>query len=312
MKILLTIIIPTFNSEIYIEKLLLFLLKDKTIKKEIIVIDDASTDSTKDIVLKYKEIILISNKKNRGVSNCRNQGIKKASGTYLSFIDSDDFVSKNYFTEIKNNISNKFDLLIYGTKLIYSDKSKYIKLPNKKEISKIDLLNSQNLLLDISIGQWVTNKVFKSSVIKHNNIIFDEKLTTGEDLNFMLRYLLKCKKIKIINKYLYYYNRNNINSLTRQNICLLPERVHKNNQLIKKIYIENKLPIEYFYEYEKNMYIYIFKNIYKQNFSKTKKLEIFQRNIKLNYKDAYNKMEDRLLNTKNKIEIYNILGGDNE
>ena len=92
-----SIIVPIYNVEKYLTECLQSVLKQSYQYYEIICINDASTDNSYDILLKYaknnKKIIVINNKKNRGLSYCRNQGIEKAKGDYILFVDSDDYIS---------------------------------------------------------------------------------------------------------------------------------------------------------------------------------------------------------------------------
>ena len=116
-NILISIIIPVYNVEKYIEKCL-DSLADLDIENEIILINDGSTDKSLEKIEKYRESnpekkILLFTQKNQGQAAARNKGIKNAKGRYISFIDSDDFVDiEKYNRFIKITIENNLDLSI--------------------------------------------------------------------------------------------------------------------------------------------------------------------------------------------------------
>ena len=100
-----SIIIPCYNSKKYIERCLNSILKDKLKEKEIILINDGSTDNTLEIIEEYSKKnkdIKIINQKNKGQSISRNNGLKEAKGKYIAFVDSDDWVEKDYFYKLYN------------------------------------------------------------------------------------------------------------------------------------------------------------------------------------------------------------------
>lgn len=112
-----SIIIPCYNSAKWIEKCLKSIPKREDI--EIICINDGSTDKTNDIILKYmskskKTIEIIGYKSNKGVSYARNQGIDKAKGEYLLFLDSDDYIDAKVFNKIVDNyLEGEYDMIFY-------------------------------------------------------------------------------------------------------------------------------------------------------------------------------------------------------
>ncbi len=277
-------IIPIYNSAEYIDNLLQKIISIIPDNFEIVLVDDNSEDGSRQILEKYKKydfIKIIFNKINMGVSYSRNIGLKNSNAKYVTFIDSDDFISDLYFKEIVKKINDKCDLIIFGTTLVYQNKKNMIPFKYSEHMTKQDLFN-ENVLLDIPIANWVTNKVFKYEIIERNNLQFDEKYKTGEDLNFMLEYLPKANNILFINKYLYYYNRTNEHSLTKNNIKNLAKNTYRNNKNIENFFCKHQLSMDYFYQYKKDIFIYVFESVYKRNITKTEKMKIFSENIKLN------------------------------
>lgn len=278
-----SIIIPMYNSQEYIERAINSVISQNYDNYEIILIDDCSIDNTINICNRYlsDNIKLLKLEKNSGVSSARNTGINNASGDYIIFLDSDDWLDNNALTTIANAVISS-DLIIYGTS--YNRKNGIYKqpLPISKSLLKKDLLSDLFLLLDVSIAHWVTNKAFKTSIIKENNILFDVNIKMGEDLDFCLRYIEKINRLTIIENYLYFYDRTNDNSLTNSNISTLPERTKFNNDNIEKFLIRNNVYLSDFKTYKKNLFNYVESKINQSNYSSEEKIILLNKNKLLN------------------------------
>ena len=213
---IISIIVPVYNSELYLKNCIESLI-NQTIKDiEIILIDDGSTDDSCNICKMYSEYdsrIKLISKKNEGVSICRNIGISNALGQYIMFCDSDDRVDKKWCEELLNSISNGYDISVCGFKWIDNDKIVNKVFCNNKEtvyISKQDIFK----LREKDIFNVLWNKIFKANIIKDNNILFDTNLSLGEDVIFILDYLKNMNKnIGIVNETLYYYSFKRENNL---------------------------------------------------------------------------------------------------
>lgn len=211
MNDLISIIIPFLNSEKTLNRCIESILNQTINNYEIILIDNNSTDSSKNIALTYSKkykFIHCYNIKDRNVSLARNKGLSEAKGNIICFIDSDDIINKNYLKIMYDNFKNN-DLVICNftsNKYMLNDKIKYI-----KEIDKNDAFNL--ILKNKNIRGYVWNKLFKKDIIKNNNIIFNKNLKIGEDIEFVFNYLKFSKNIVFINSNLYYYNMNENNSV---------------------------------------------------------------------------------------------------
>ena len=208
-----SVIIPVYNSSTYLRKCLDSVVNQTLKDIEIIIINDGSTDDSKNIIEeytgKYKNIIFID-QENKGIGKTRNIGIKMATGEYITFVDSDDYIKENMLEEYyKYAKKHNFDLVI----------GSYIKKINNKEIifenNKFKTGNvktTPQILYLIEYGPWA--KLYKREMIINNNIYFDEK-RKYEDMPFVSKALLKSKLIgQITEPYYYYIIHNNSETTT--------------------------------------------------------------------------------------------------
>lgn len=135
MSVQISVIIPAYNAEKYIKKCLDSIVGQSVSNIEVIIIDDGSVDNTKSICNEYAakySFIKVLSKKNGGQSSARNLGIKNASGDYLMFVDSDDFLEDNIFLSLKSALSvMRPDVLIGNYNSFFLDDDKEEKVPNK-------------------------------------------------------------------------------------------------------------------------------------------------------------------------------------
>lgn len=216
MNSLVSIIVPVYNCEKYMEACIESILIQSYDNIEVIIIDDGSTDNTYNIIKEYinkDKRIKYFKQENLGPSIARNRGIEKANGEYLIFIDSDDFIEKIYVEKLVNEIKGKnFDIVCCG----YIDKSKYgvVKLNdfwiNKYELNKKEFLSC----ICNGVGGVLWAKIFSKDIIIENKIRMDPKIFMSEDLIFILEYCKYINRIGVINECLYHYNRLNYSSIS--------------------------------------------------------------------------------------------------
>ena len=209
-----SIIVPVYNCEKYLSKCLDSLSTQTYKNIEIIVVNDGSTDNSINIVKekskKDKRIIIID-QKNSGVSTARNNGLKKAIGEYVVFVDSDDYLANDFVNYMLELITTNDSDFAYSIK-------KYIKKDEKQSLSltkkKVSSNESVAILLnpDTTVGCW--NKIYKRKFLEENNLYFLTNLYYGEGLNFIIRTSLATDKIIIGNKKVYFYRKDNMSSAT--------------------------------------------------------------------------------------------------
>ena len=205
MKDLISVIIPVYNVERYLDKCLESITKQTYKDLEIIVIDDGSTDNSGNICLKWSKLdkrIKVYHQENNGSANARNYGLNKSHGKYILFIDSDDYISECAIEVLVNEIEDN-----YLVGLILKNNSKKNKriIYSTKEFLKLNL-KTKNLGCGGCCGYLFERK-------KIDSLKFNENLYLLEDVLFLYEYLTKIEKIKYVNEY-YFYN-NNLNSITK-------------------------------------------------------------------------------------------------
>lgn len=194
-----SIIIPMFNAEKYIQKCLesigTNLIEEGKI--EVILINDGSTDTTnnicKDFIKQHpSNTIKMYYQENAGVSSARNYGINVATGEYLMFVDADDCLQPEWFTIVNESIKNNEDIYYYSTKLNQVSK--------QQMISYIVGNNKEHIIFAAPFS-----KIFKRSFICQENIRFKRGIINGEDMLFNLEALLKTDRFQIVSKSFYQY-----------------------------------------------------------------------------------------------------------
>ena len=196
---LISIIIPAYNVEQYLTACLSSIEQQTYQNFEVILIDDGSIDSTGvicDTVATKDDRFKVIHQKNQGVSVARNKGIEEARGEYIAFIDSDDKITPEYLS----SFSLKNDIEIQGH-VIYENNIQrnviYSKRKVQKDVAKVFCLGPFN--------SAVWGKIFKTSIIKDNKIVFPVNLCFSEDTIFLLQYIKHCKTLAVFDAAEYIY-----------------------------------------------------------------------------------------------------------
>lgn len=201
-----SIIVPIYNVQGYLEKCLNSLLTQTFKDIEIICVNDGSTDNSltilQDFAVKDKRIIIID-KPNEGVSAARNVGLKKASGKYVMFVDGDDWLEPETCAECYTKITQDHsDMLAFNFKDVFSNNKVQIHDKLQAVPYKHPFLFSKCPDEFFYIMTSVCGKLFK----RHNNIKFSTNIKKGEDAVYYWEYCLKFNpQISIINKAFYNY-----------------------------------------------------------------------------------------------------------
>lgn len=203
----LSVIIPVYNSEKYLNRSIESLLNQTYKNIEIILVDDGSTDSSPeicDLFAEKEKNISVIHKENGGVSSARNAGFDVAQGEYIAFLDSDDYLSnKIYKTLIEDIETNNADIAISGFSREVGKNTfvPYCKDKFEKEFSREEMIS--NLLQNRYYSCSINNVVFRKDVVK--DIKFDVKISYNEDLLYLFNIMKKCKTAYFTSEPLYFY-----------------------------------------------------------------------------------------------------------
>lgn len=240
MENLVSIVIPIYNVEKYLDRCINSIVSQTYKNLEIILVDDGSSDNCPQMCDAWAEKdnrIKVIHKQNAGLGMARNSGMEIATGKYVLFVDSDDYidvcsVQKSVFVASKNEPQ----IVMFG----HNDFDDYGKIKPLK--IKSDKLNfeGKDLLEDLlpglfaydrGLGVRTGNKMFLLDLLKSNNIFFkSEREIISEDAFFLLEVFKFVKKVSILPENLYYYYRN-ANSLTS---TYKEDRPEKNKQFLLK------------------------------------------------------------------------------
>ena len=188
-----SVIVPVYNVERYLEKCLNSLMNQTLAEIEIIVVNDGSEDNSKKIIddfqQKYPLIIRSFSKENGGLSDARNFGLDKATGEFVGFVDSDDYVSETMFEEMYQLAKkHSAEMVICNLQKVDEDGNvtqKLTQIPHMPE--KIELANNLSVFSDISY--FACNKIFKRELF-HNK--YFKKGVHFEDIQLIPQLLLEC------------------------------------------------------------------------------------------------------------------------
>jgi len=225
-----SIIVPIYNSEKYLGYCLNSIVSQTYYNIEIILVNDGSTDGSINICENYANLdsrISIINSTNCGVSHARNLGISYAKGKYILFVDSDDIIASKMVETLVTSIE------MYNAEIAFCG-MKIIKEKSRGEIRVVDEFNSSMigkecvlgekefcenfpyLLLHTVILEGPCNRLYKSDILKNNNLLFQEDVSLGEDFIFNLKYYSHCKKYIFLSESYYYYRQHNGETLTNK------------------------------------------------------------------------------------------------
>lgn len=239
MKIKVSILVPIYGVEKYIEQCVVSLMEQTYDNMEYIFVNDCTKDSSinilREVINRYPQrkshVQIITHERNRGLAAARNTALDASTGDYLWHVDSDDWIAQDAVEKLVNKaVNEKADIIIFdyynirrnGTNrslINYKDRKSYI----------------SNILLH-SIAGSVWNKFFNANFYRNSGVRSIEGLNHGEDYAIIPRLLHKAQKISLLDEALYFYNLTNQSSYTR-NINL---------KSINNAYLAYQINMDYF------------------------------------------------------------------
>lgn len=308
MKIKVSIIVPVYGVEKYIDKCLNSLVKQSLKEIEIIVVNDGTKDNSQKIidkyVKKYPDKIKSYIKENGGQGSARNYGLKKASGEYIGYVDSDDFVEKDMYKKLYNKAKeNNYDIVVCGNYNVSED------YQNKNIDAFINNYNTD--LENIFFGKMaVWNKIYKRDILIKNKLEFKEKVWY-EDLAFTLKAIMNSNTFAFIDEPLYDYLIREGSTMNNSNVQRNLEILDAFNDILS--YIQHNKKEEYFSKIEflaiDHIYISAIVRVLKAEADDKVKRETINKLIDYMNKKFPNYKNNKYINTlsKNRKIIYKLI-----
>ncbi|MEX2484637.1 MAG: glycosyltransferase family 2 protein [Brumimicrobium sp.] len=267
-----SIIIPCYNSERFIERTIYSVLKQSVSELEIIVVNDGSTDSSRDLIERIIDPrIRLINTENNGVSKARNIGLQESRGKYILFLDSDDLIQRDYLKNAMEKLeSDIYDFCTFPITYI-NEKDKFIEMKSTLR-GTYENIQFEIATFSKNISACPSAYVYKRKSLLNHGLCFNEKLQSPEDRYFLLevgRYLKGCL---IKNGILMYRvtasslsNNKNINLIKMQEAYL--NQVIENNLIqsndVRNVFIRKmsyQLFIDYLKKFNIRSIVYLYRN----------------------------------------------------
>lgn len=210
MQVKVSVIIPVYNTAPYLKECLDSLMNQTLKEIEIICIDDGSTDDSLDILREYEKYdkrMKVIQQNNSGVSVARNQGIEHASGEFIHFMDSDDYISSDTYEFLYNKLQEReFDIIVFGGESFPTNEWCDNNLSTRNTTYYNESFHC--LFNESGTRPFSCNKLYRTSIIKDNNILFNEKLPLGEDVAFLYLVFPLADTIVFTSEKFYFYRQN--------------------------------------------------------------------------------------------------------
>ncbi len=200
-----SVIVPVYNAEKYLSQCLDSLLHQTYDNMEVIVVDDGSSDASLAICehfAKKSSKFRIITGKNYGVSHARNIGMRMASGTYMTFVDADDYLVSSAIARMAYQMQNH-DMCVCAHARIFKNYTSRAVVGGPSEYTRYGML--KRVLVQGKVEGFLWNKMFRMDIIRYYNLQMDKTITLGEDLLFVCKYLMYCDDIVYIKDILYMY-----------------------------------------------------------------------------------------------------------
>ena len=241
MSTVVSIVVPVYKAELYLNKCVDSICKQSYTNLEIILIDDGSPDKCPEICDMYAQKdsrIKVIHKSNGGVSSARNAGLMIAKGRYICFVDSDDILPQDSIElMLCEMLYNECQFVAGMCGIAESKKVKY-KI-NDKQIIEIQK-DSEKLLNYITLSGSYSPyaKMYDLKIIKEKKLQFNTRLKCSEDAVFIRQYLKYCLRMSLIPHIVYYYNSNNENSLSKKGYVEYCEYFVEKIKVLEELLVE--------------------------------------------------------------------------
>ena len=234
-----SVIIPVYNAEGTLRRCLDSLVRQQFSDYELLIINDGSTDGSDAICREYANTyscVRYFAKENGGVSSARNLGLEQAKGEYILFVDSDDYVSQDYFALLSHTLeSNAVDLLMFGYRNFGGVSTEW-DTGEFYEDAETGIAKQISSVMQQYLFSSLLSKGFKRQIIEQHNIRFANDLAIGEDQTFIFTFAMHIRSIGSIGNHLYNVDVSDGNSLSRKARPYLTQQLMEVNRRMHAAY----------------------------------------------------------------------------
>lgn len=237
-----SVIVPVYNVAPYLERCVESIIQQTYSKLEIILVDDGSTDMSGELCDQLRDKddrIIVIHKENGGLSDARNAGLDIATGEFVSFIDSDDYIDVGMYRSMVKSFENIDVSMVVCGIAICTEKTKEIRHLSKetKILNKVDTYISFFRYGEDIIGESACNKIYRKNVI--GNIRFKVGLIS-EDIEFLYRFIYRCELVACVDQQYYYYMKRLESITTKEFFVGRLDMINTARDI--KSFIQKKLP----------------------------------------------------------------------
>lgn len=276
-----SIIVPVYNGQTHIGKCIASLLNQTYINIEIIVVNDGSTDKTKEIIsewaAKHKRVVVI-NKENEGVSVARNIGLKVAKGDYILFVDSDDNLKVSAVEELIAQVNESFcDMVLFG----FSVRGDINRKNDTAALEGLALFASDEVKMKIikslistrdNIYGYIWRAMYYRKMLTENNVVFPSGIKISEDYMFLLNAVSCASNVLVVTDEYYIYNLGEASMSKKYIPTLLQDMNYVNKWMLENIVCNNEELLLGYYCCVSNTYLR-----YVQNTMRNEKSSFFMK-----------------------------------
>ena len=234
-----SIIIPVYNAEATLRRCLSSIVRQPFSDYELLLINDGSTDGSDTICREYADAypqIRYVIKENGGVSSARNLGLEQASGTYILFVDSDDYVAEDYFAVLSHTLEHETpDMLLFGYRNFGSASTAW-DTGVFHENTEVGVARRVSYAMEQYLFSSLCSKVFRRQLIEQYGIRFEAGLSIGEDQVFIFSYAMHIQSIASVKDHLYNVDVSDGSSLSRKARSYLTQQLMEVNHRMYAAY----------------------------------------------------------------------------
>lgn len=292
-----SIIVPIYNVEKYLEKCLKTIINQTYKNLEIILINDGSTDNSEVICNKYSKQdsrIIVLNKKNEGVSSARNEGIILSSGKYIVFIDPDDYVSNEHIEKLYNCIINNNVDLVISNGIDVSENGTVLNHKIRDDLFMTQEECLKELLRDTNFNNVSWGNIYKKEIL--NKCKFNCNYRIAEDLDFLYNYIKYINSAYFLGESTYYWLRREGSATNSE----YTDKWHDEIEICNCIINDTKTFSEDLNTYAKCKYVRVNINQVQRFRLDRKQIKFYRDNINIYKKEVFSK---KIFTRKDKFKI---------